>query len=52
VTLADISARLFSDDGKYLDRFGLVLGLAVLSASILLLVDIDDPTSSAWSEIG
>jgi hypothetical protein len=50
--LADISARLFSDDGKYLDRFGLVLGLAVLSASVLLLVDIDDPTSSLWSEIG
>jgi hypothetical protein len=50
--LADISARLFSDDGKHLDRFGLVLGLAVLSASILMLVDIDDPTSSVWSEIG
>jgi hypothetical protein len=50
--LADISARLFSDDGKHLDRFGLVLGLAVLSASILMLIDIDDPTSSVRSEIG
>lgn len=50
--MADISARLFSDDGKHLDRFGLVLGLSVLSASILLLIDIDDPTSSAWSELG
>lgn len=50
--MADISARLFSDDGKHLDRFGLVLGLSVLSASILMLVDIDDPTSSAWSELG
>ena len=28
VTLADISARLFSADGKHLDRFGLVLGLS------------------------
>ena len=50
--MADISARLFSDDGEHLDRFGLVLGLSMLSASILLLIDIDDPTSSAWSEIG
>jgi hypothetical protein len=50
--VADISSRLFSDDGKHLDRFGLVLGLSVLSSSILMLIDLDDPTASVWSEVG
>lgn len=50
--MAEINAWLFSDDGPHLDRFGLVLGLSVLSASILMLIDLDDVTSSGWAEVG
>ena len=50
--MARINSWLFSDDGEHLDRFGLVLGLSILSASILMLVNLDDATSSVWSELG
>jgi len=50
--VADVNSWFFSDDGEHLDRFGLVLGLAALSASILMFVNLDDATSSGWSELG
>ncbi len=44
--------RLFKDEGRYLDRFGLVLALSAMSVSVLSLVDLDDPTASSTSEFG
>jgi len=44
--------RLFEHEGKYLDRFGLVLALSAFSISVLALVDLDDPRESLRSEIG
>ena len=43
--------KIFDDTGAHLDRFRLVLGLSVLSVTILALVDLDDPQGSVWSEI-
>jgi len=44
--------RLFRDEGRYLDRFGLVLVLSAMSVSVLSLVDLDDPTADSASEFG
>lgn len=44
--------RLFKDEGRYLDRFGLVLALTAFSVSVLALVDLDNPNESLRSEIG
>jgi hypothetical protein len=44
--------RFFGYDSKYLDRFGLLLALTMISASVLSLVDLDDPDESARSEVG
>jgi len=50
--MASRRLTLFTDDGPHLDRFGLLLGLSALSITILMFVDLDDPTSSLWAEIG
>lgn len=44
--------RLFKDEGRYLDRFGLVLALTATSVTVLSLVDLDDPSENLRSEIG
>ncbi|GMQ92764.1 MAG: hypothetical protein BMS9Abin12_0241 [Acidimicrobiia bacterium] len=44
--------RLFKDEGKYLDRFGLVLALTTISVSVLALVDLDDPGENLRSSVG
>lgn len=44
--------RLFRDEGRYLDRFGLVLLLSAMSVSVLSLVDLDDPSATSASEFG
>jgi hypothetical protein len=44
-------SRWFSDEGKHLDRFGLVLGLAAASVAILSLIDLDEATTNVRSEI-
>jgi Ion channel len=44
-------SRWFSDEGKHLDRFGLVLGLAAASVTMLSLVDLDDATDSIANEL-
>ncbi len=44
--------RLFGDDSRYLDRFGLLLVLTTISVSVLALVDLDDPNENLWSEFG
>jgi hypothetical protein len=43
---------VFSDKGKYLDRFGILLVLTSISVSVLALVDLDDPNEKVNSEIG
>ena len=43
---------MFSDEGKRLDRFGLVLALAAASVTILSLIDLDDPTSDMRTQLG
>lgn len=43
---------VFTDDGNHLDRFGLLLLLTAGSITILMLVNLDDPTRSLWAEIG
>jgi len=43
-------SRWFSDEGRHLDRFGLVLGLAAASVTILSLIDLDDATNDVRSE--
>lgn len=48
----DRSKRWFSDEGRHLDRFGLVLGLSALSVTVLSLIDLDEATSGIRSEIG
>jgi len=42
--------RWFSDEGKHLDRFGLVLGLAAASVAILSLIDLDQVNANVRSE--
>ncbi|MFV2000476.1 MAG: potassium channel family protein, partial [Acidimicrobiia bacterium] len=42
--------RWFSDEGKSLDRFGLVLGLSALSVAVLALIDLDDVSEGLRSE--
>jgi len=44
--------QLFKDEGKYLDRFGLVLALTAISVSLLALVDLDDPRADLRSAVG
>lgn len=44
--------RVFGAKGKYLDRFGLLLILTGVAASVLSLVDLDDPDANISSEIG
>lgn len=44
--------HVFTDDGSHLDRFGLLLVLTALSITILMLVDLDEPTRTVWAEIG
>jgi hypothetical protein len=44
--------RLFGDNSRYLDRFGLLLVLTTISVSVLALVDLDDPNESLRSEFG
>ncbi|MCL1592987.1 MAG: potassium channel family protein [Actinomycetia bacterium] len=48
----DRSKRWFSDEGKHLDRFGLVLGLSAMSVAVLSLIDLDDGASGFRSEVG
>ena len=48
----DISGRIFDDEGRHLDRFGLLLLLTIASVTVLSLVDLDDPTSSVASGVG
>jgi hypothetical protein len=43
--------KIFDDKGDHLDRFGLVLGLSVLSVTILALVELDSPLGNVRSEI-
>jgi len=43
--------RWFSDEGKSLDRFGLVLGLSALSIAVLALIDLDDVSEGLRSKI-
>ncbi len=49
---ASRSSRWFSDEGKQLDRFGLVIALSTASVAILSLVDLNEPTASIWSAMG
>jgi len=44
-------ARWFSDEGRHLDSFGLVLGLSVASVAVLALIDLDNATTSLRSEL-
>jgi hypothetical protein len=44
--------RFFGDDGRYLDRFGLLLVLTSISVAVLVLIDLDDPNESLRSEVG
>jgi len=44
--------RVFGAKGKYLDRFGLLLIHTAVAASVLALVDLDDPNEKISSEIG
>lgn len=44
--------QVFGGTGRHLDRFGLVLGLATFSASVLALIDLDEVTDSLRSELG
>lgn len=44
--------RLFGDDNRYLDRFGLLLVLTSISVAVLSLIDLDDPNESLRSELG
>jgi hypothetical protein len=44
--------RLFRDEGKYLDRFGFLLVLTVVSVTVLSLVDLDTPKENLRSEVG
>ncbi len=44
--------RVFEDEGKHLDRFGLVLALAAFSVSALSLIDLDNASDSLRSEVG
>jgi hypothetical protein len=43
---------VFTDDGSHLDRFGILLLLTAASITILMLVDLEDPTRSLWAELG
>lgn len=43
--------RLFDDSGKYLDRFGPLLALTVLSVTVNSLVDLEDPTANVGTEV-
>jgi len=43
--------RWFSDEGRSLDRFGLVLGLSALSVAVLALVDLGDGSEGLKSEL-
>ena len=45
-------SRWFSDDGPGLDKFGVVLGLSILSVTVLSLIDLDDAPSGIRSEFG
>lgn len=44
--------RVFGDGGRYLDRFGFLLALTAIAASVLALVDLDEPNENISSEIG
>lgn len=44
-------SRWFSDEGKHVDRFGLVLGLSAASVTVLALIDLDEVATSLRSEI-
>jgi len=44
-------SRWFSDEGRHLDRFGLVLTLSGLSVAVLALIDLDDASDSFRSEL-
>jgi len=45
-------SRWFSDDSPGLDKFGVVLGLSVLSVTVLSLIDLDSAPSGIRSEFG
>ena len=42
----------FDDSGRYLDRFGPLLALTVLSVTVSSLVDLNDPTANVATEVG
>lgn len=44
--------RVFADEGRHLDRFGLVLVLSMLSSSTMALIDLDSAGDSLRSELG
>ena len=45
-------SRWFTDDGPGLDKFGVVLGLSILSVAVLSLIDLDNAPSGIRSEVG
>jgi len=46
------SSRWFDDESRGLDRFGVVLGLSILSVTVLSLIDLDNTPSGIRSEVG
>jgi len=44
--------KVFDDDPRYTDRFGLLLVLTALSVTVLSLVDVNTPVEDARSELG
>lgn len=46
------TSKWFVDEGTGLDRFGFVLGLSILSVTLLSLIDLDDVGSGIRAEIG
>ena len=44
--------RLYSDDSRHLDQFGLLLVLSIASVAGAALIDINDPTADLGNEIG
>ena len=47
----NLEQRLFDDKSRHLDRFGLLLFLAISSVTVNSLIDLDEPTANVRSEI-
>ncbi|MGI9586577.1 MAG: potassium channel family protein [Acidimicrobiia bacterium] len=50
--MAHEDSGVFSDDSRYLDRFGLLLVLSAAAVSVGSLVDLNEPTADLGNEIG